>query len=179
MKLDIECFIDEVETFLKNKLNDKIAEIVETIPKRSLSLCFLDPYGLHLDIERLKILSTRRIDLIVFFPDRLDALRNWARYYLDNPESNLDRCLGAGVDWRARLNETPSHLHAEAFRDMYIEQICRELGYPHYDFKRVYAVGGQPLYYLIFFSQHEFGALLWQRTSANEPGGQRTFRFSE
>ena len=53
--------------------NLKIPEIINEVPPRSLSLAFLDPFGLHLDFETLKILGLRRADLVIFFPDHLDS----------------------------------------------------------------------------------------------------------
>lgn len=61
---------------LNGNANEKINEIVKEIPQGALSLAFLDPYGLHLEFETLKVLSEKRADLIIFFPDHLDALRN-------------------------------------------------------------------------------------------------------
>jgi three-Cys-motif partner protein len=109
--------------------NEQVLTITRAIPDRTLSLCFLDPYGLHVDLQTLKILASKRMDLILFFPDRVDALRNWDAYYLNNPESNLDRCLGGSVDWRTRLQEAPAHCQAEILRNMYIEVIRTELKY--------------------------------------------------
>ena len=157
--------------------NQKISEIVREIPRGSLSLCFLDPHGLHLEFETLRALASNRVDLIIFFPDRLDALRNWAAYYLDNPESNLDRCLGPDIDWRGRLQEIPADRRAEEFRNMYIAQIKSQLGYAHTDFERIHTTQGQPLYYLIFCARHKFAAQLWRRIAEKKPDGQRTFRF--
>lgn len=56
--------------------NAKVDEIVGPIPPRALCLAFLDPYGLHLNFETVRALSQRRMDLIIFFPDHVDALRN-------------------------------------------------------------------------------------------------------
>lgn len=162
---------------LHGDAKEKILDIIGNIPDRTLSLAFLDPYGLHLSLDTLKILAQKRTDLIVFFPDRLDALRNWAAYYLDNPDSNLDRCLGSTANWRSRLNETPSDQHAQILRDMYIEQMQKELGYTNFDFERISTVRGQPLYYLIFCSHSEIGAHLWRKIAVKKPNGQRTFEY--
>ena len=79
---------------LKGDSNQNIHDIINEIPPRSLSLAFLDPYGLHLDFQTLVIISKRRADLIIFFPDYLDVIRNWVKYYYENQDSNLDRFLG-------------------------------------------------------------------------------------
>lgn len=162
---------------LNGDANAEINAIVGDIPKGALSLCFADPYGLHLELDTLRVLSNKRADLIIFFPDRLDALRNWAAYYLDNPESNLDRCLGQSSAWRTRLKNAPSHHHAQCLRDMYVEAIQRELGFSRIDFERIGIVSGQPLYYLIFCSRSETALQIWRRVTRTKPDRQRTWDF--
>jgi three-Cys-motif partner protein len=160
---------------LHGDANKKIHEIVKEIPKDTLSLAFLDPYGLHLDFETLKILSDIRADIIIFFPDHLDALRNWEKHYLSNPLSNLDRCLGPGVDWRSIINKTARERLAEALRGLYVKQI-QSLGYTQFEYERI-TMKGHPLYILIFCSRHELAAKLWRAISEKKPDGQRTFKY--
>ena len=156
---------------------DKIYDIVDEIPNGTLSLAFLDPYGLHMEMWMLELLAKKRVDMIIFFPDRLDALRNWEAYYLENPESNLDHCFGNGIDWRTMMKHLPPEKQAEELRNMYISQIKNKLGYTHFDFERIKTVTGQPIYYLIFCSRDEFAARLWRAISGKKPDGQRTFNF--
>ena len=156
--------------------NEKIYEIIKEIPIRTLSLAFLDPYGLHLDYETLEVLSNVRSDLIIFFPDHLDAIRNWEHNYLDNPNSNLDHCLGPGADWRTVLNEAPAEYRAESLRKLYIDQLRNKLGYTEFEFERI-SFKNHPLYILILCSRHKLAAKLWQRISGKKPNGQRTWPF--
>jgi len=160
---------------LHGDANQKVYDITREVPQGTLSLAFLDPYGLHLHFETVKELSRRRTDLIVFFPDHLDALRNWERNYLDDPNSNLDHWMGPGCDWRTALNSVPQDGHAETLRELYVGQM-RTLGYAHFEYRRIYAKG-HPLYILVFCSRSDVGAGLWRRISHKEPGGQRTFKF--
>ncbi len=162
---------------IQGNANKKISQIVADIPDKSLSLSFLDPYGLHLEFNTLKVLANIRTDLIIFFPDHLDALRNWASYYLDNPESNLDLCLGPGIDWRSRLSKAPTHQRAEVLREMYTEQIRDKLGYNEFDCERITTIRGNPLYYLIFCSRSPTAVHLWRQIAEKKPNGQRTFKF--
>lgn len=162
---------------IQGDANKKISQIVADIPDKTLSLSFLDPYGLHLEFKILKVLANIRTDLIIFFPDRLDALRNWAAYYLDNPESNLDLCLGSGIDWRSRLSKAPTHQRAEVLRDMYIKQIRDKLGYTEFDCERITTIRGNPIYYLIFCSRSPTAVHLWRQIAEKKPNGQRTFKF--
>jgi three-Cys-motif partner protein len=160
---------------LHGDANKKIHDIVKEIPQGTLSLAFLDPYGLHLEFETLKVLSDVRADLIIFFPDHLDALRNWEHNYLDNPDSNLDRCLGSGADWRSILDKTPHKSLAEVLRKSYVDQI-RSLGYTEFEYERI-KMKGHPLYILIFCSRHPLAAKLWRGIAGEKPNGQRTFPF--
>lgn len=160
---------------LHGDANEKISEIVNEIPQGSLSLAFLDPYGLHLEFETLCVLAKRRTDLIIFFPDHLDALRNWEQNYLHNPDSNLDRCLGEGADWRSKLEKTSQDRWAEELGNMYVKQI-RSLGYSEFEYERI-SMKGHPLYRLIFCAHHPLASKLWRGISRTRPDGQRTFGF--
>jgi len=174
LKSRIEKFRADAQV-LHGDANKQIAEIVKTIPSGSLSLAFLDPYGLHLEYDTLKVLSEIRCDLIILFPDRVDALRNWEKNYLHNPNSNLDRCLGTGSDWRSILNKTPHDRLCETLRDLYIEQI-RDLGYNEIEFERIEA-NKHPLYVLILCSRHHLASELWRGISSKKRDGQRTLPF--
>lgn len=155
--------------------NQKIHEFIKEVPQQALSLVFLDPYGLHLNFHTLQILSEIRSDFIVFFPDHLDALRNWERNYLDDPNSNLDRWMGPRCDWRTVLNSAPQSRHAEILRELYVAQI-KTLGYAHFEYRRINAKG-HPLYILILCSRSALAAKLWRGISHIEPDGQRTLKF--
>ena len=122
------------------------------------------------------MLSNIRADLIIFFPDHLDALRNWEHNYLDNPDSNLDRCLGPGTNWRSLLNEAPTQRRAEVLRNLYVDQLKKQLGYTEFEYERI-SFKGHPLYVLIFCSRHKIAAKLWRGISGKKPNGQRTWPF--
>jgi three-Cys-motif partner protein len=160
---------------LQGDANEKVNAIIREIPERTLSLAFLDPYGLHLDFATLTRLSDIRADLIVFFPDRLDALRNWEKHYLQDSDSNLDRCLGAGADWRSTLDATPRDSLAEVLRKLYVQQIS-SLGYTEFEYRRVSAKG-HPLYVLIFCARSAIAAKLWREISKKESDNQRMLPF--
>lgn len=162
---------------LHGDANKKIKEIVKQIPNGTLSLAFLDPYGLHIEFETLRTLSCVRADLIIFFPDHLDALRNWEHNYFDNPDSNLDKCLGVGTNWRAEINNTPRERRAEVLRKLYVSQIGT-LGYTNFEYERI-TMAGRPLYVLIFCSRSELAAKLWRGISQIKADKQRTFKFQK
>lgn len=160
---------------LHGDANQKIHEIVKEITSNTLSLAFLDPYGLHIHFDTIKVLCQFRSDLIIFFPDHLDALRNWETNYLDDPNSNLDRWMGPDCNWRAALSDTPRDNHAEVLRKLYVSQI-KSLGYTHFEYRRIYAKG-HPLYILILCSRSNIAAKLWRGISQIEHNGQRIFKF--
>ena len=160
---------------LHGDANQEIKKIVKDIPPGTLSLAFLDPYGLHLDFETLTVLSNIRADLIIFFPDHLDALRNWEKHYLKNPNSNLDHCLGLGADWRGILDRKPRNRFAEVLRELYVRQI-RSLGYEYFEYQRI-SKEAHPLYILILCSRHALAAKLWRGISGKQPNGQRVLPF--
>lgn len=149
--------------------------VVADIPLGALCLAFLDPYGLHLDFDTLAKLAKRRADLIIFFPDRLDVLRNVETYYFDNSQSNLDRVLGFGVNWREIWRETPRSLRAQRLRELYEAQL-KQLGYRHFDHEPIPS-SRRPLYKLIFCSKAKVAADIWRRTSLKKRGGQASFDF--
>lgn len=168
--------LEKEPQILHGDANEKVGDIAAKIPTGSLSLAFLDPTGLHLDFETLRVLAVNRVDLIIFFPDHLDALRNCQYVYRDDPSSNLDRVLGPGANWRAALDQAPKRQWAEVLRELYCQQI-QQLGYTYFEFERICAKG-HPLYLLIFCSRHELAAGLWRRVSSKKPDKQRTFDFN-
>ena len=156
--------------------NEQVREIVKLIAPGSLSVAFLDPYGLHLWYETVQALSQRRMDLIIFFPDRLDAVRNFRAYYWDNPQSNLDRVLGTDIDWRSAVEEASSDKVAEILHSLYVSQLSK-LGYEFCASERIPS-SGSPLYWLIFASKAKIGQSIWHRVTRKKPDGQREFDFN-
>lgn len=152
-----------------------IDEIVKSIPHGSLTLAFLDPYGLHLDFETLRRLSGPRCDLIIFFPDHLDALRNWESVYVGKPDSNLSRVLGTD-EWHEELMATPSSQWAHMLRRIYERQLGL-LGYEHFEYERISRSDGRALYLLLFCCRHKAGGRIWRNVSKRKYGGQDTFDF--
>lgn len=153
-----------------------VAEIIREVPTKSLSLVFLDPYGLHLHFATLQILAGKRTDLIIFFPDHLDALRNCEWVYHDDPNSNLDRVLGVGSGWRTALESRPGDRWAQLLRERYEAQI-RTLGYQFFDYERI-TMKNRPLYLLIFCSRSNVGLQIWRNIARKKPDDQNTFDFS-
>jgi three-Cys-motif partner protein len=151
--------------------------IVNCIPQGALSVAFLDPYGLHLHFETLRLLSQRKVDLIIFFPDHLDALRNWEVLYGQDRNSNLDRVLG-NAPWREKKQTTPPDRWADMLTEIYVEMI-KTLEYKHFEYERIYRADNRPLYRLIFSSRDKAGVKIWRNTARKKPSGQTSMDFGD
>jgi three-Cys-motif partner protein len=154
--------------------NAIVDQIVGQIPTGSLSLAFLDPHGLHLHFTTLQKLATKRTDFIIFFPDHLDALRNW-KIYQGKPNSNLDLVLGTQA-WREPLNSAPQDKRADALNKVYEGQI-RRLGYTEFEHERISLASGRFLYKLLFCSRDKAGGEIWRGIAQRKADGQGTFDF--
>jgi three-Cys-motif partner protein len=161
---------------LKGDANEEIHKIAKEIPQRTLSLAFLDPYSLQIDFKTLEVLAAKRADLIIFFPDRLDILRNWKHYYYGDPNSKLDRHLGQDSDWRSVLDNAPPKNRIEELRKFYVHRLNKILGYQYVEHERI-PTQGRPLYYLIFCSRSQIGAKFWREITLKKRNGQRTWPF--
>ncbi len=158
---------------IRGDANANVGAIVSAIPQGTLSLAFLDPHGLHLHFETVKRLASQNVDLIIFFPDHLDALRNW-KIYDANRTSNLDRVLGS--PWRDEFRAAPPERRAEILTNIYLKQLGT-LGYSEFDSERISLLNGRFLYKLIFCSRAKAGGNIWRGISAKKADGQTTFDF--
>jgi three-Cys-motif partner protein len=157
--------------------NKEVATVAKSVPAGTLSLAFLDPHGLHLHFSTLRELSALRADLIIFFPDHLDALRNWEIVYRDNPNSNLDQVLGTG-SWREAVGAAPQDRWADVLSKLYLRQI-RTLDFRYFDQERISLPNGRFLYKLIFCSKSKIGADIWRGIAGTSADGQRSLGFPE
>jgi three-Cys-motif partner protein len=156
--------------------NAEIGNLVARIPPRSLTLAFVDPEGLHVNFETLRILTIgRQIDLAVLFADRMDIVRNVA-LYADQSESNLDRFLGPTSDWRIQWqnlgNQNPGNI-CQLFGDIFRSQLEKELGFTEFS-DTVYKAGQISIYRIIYASKHPLGGKFWNEISKIERGGQQS-----
>lgn len=143
--------------------------------EETLSLVFVDPYGLHFDFDTARQLSGARVDLIVLFADSMDALRNWATYYLNNPHSSLDRFMGES-GWRNVVRDNPSSDLGRKLRERYSQRL-QTLGFRHFGSEPVHNDQGTRLYTLMFASKHKTGLDFWHKASSVDERGQRSFSF--
>jgi len=160
--------------------NIKVREIVAAIPHDALSLAFIDPTGLHANLETIRQLSqSRKVDLLIYFPDAIDVVRNVNEFYLPRLHSNLDLVLGVDSGWREQWKALGSQDGPNArrlFSNVYQEQLKKHAGYTHFAEETIRGPKG-PLYRLIFATKHERGLDFWQKVTTKEKGGQRRMDF--
>lgn len=161
---------------LQGDANRLIGQMLGYIPQAdSLCVTFADPFGLHFDFDTVRAIASRRSDLIILLPDRMDALRNWAAYYKDNPESTLDRFMGE-PGWRDLLEHGSADSAAQRLRDRYIDRL-RSVGYTHFEYERIQNERGVDLYLLVFACRHPRGLDFWNKAKSVDEAGQRSFDF--
>lgn len=158
--------------------NEQVGRVVKELPAGSLSFAFLDPYGLHLNYSTIEVLSKARCDLLIFFPDRVDLLRNWKLNYKEDPNSNPDQVFGSGADWRSIFDKRPRSSWVRELTRLYMDQL-RKLGYGYVIPERIYTKNNSPLYQLLFCSKHKAGERIWRGISSTKPDKQRTFDFQD
>jgi three-Cys-motif partner protein len=166
--------------FMEGDCNKIIDEIISRIPLKALSLAFIDPTGLHFNFPTVQKLATRKIDLVITFPQGMAIDRN-IKKFLKKKSSPLDEWIG-DEEWR---NLYYKELKGE--RDETVEK-----GIIGYYGKKLEALGYQevkmgdeilvrstrkrlPLYCLLFACKHPLGHKLWQEIGKIEPTGQRRF----
>jgi three-Cys-motif partner protein len=152
--------------------NEMIDKVVESVPRQdALCLTLADPFGLHLDFNTVQRLASLRSDLIVLIADNMDAIRNWAKYYYENPNSSLDRFMGE-PGWRELLDSAPTSRRVESIRNRYQERLAG-LGYAHFAHERLQNQQGADLYSLLFASKSPRGLDFWSKASSIDRSGQR------
>jgi three-Cys-motif partner protein len=156
--------------------NRVVGAIVNSVPSSALCVTFADPYGLHLDFETVQRIASIRSDLIILLADNMDALRDWASIYLQNPKSSLDRFMGE-PGWRDMFASTPSDKQAEAFRKRYQERL-ETLGYQHFAHERFQNSQGRDIYSLLYATRHPRGLDFWKKAADIDEGGQRKLPFA-
>lgn len=160
-----------------------VRHIVAVFRPKTLGLAFLDPEGFEVSFETLKILATKKIDLLYLFPSVIGIGRN-LRHFVKQSQSKMDFLWG-GREWReftrakllAGKRLEPSEMMSLdppwvlAFRAK-----MRKLGFVYQDEGDpcLYNQRRVPMYHLLFFSKHLAGLTIWRGIKRIEPTGQRT-----
>lgn len=159
---------------LDGDCNKNINEIVKAIPPKALTLAFIDPESLHIRFDSVRQLSrVGAVDLLILFADAFDIARNHSEYYLDDPDSPLDRFLGPDSNWRHDWKLLGDHGGAK-LRDMFLEiyqRQLRKIGYQHFGEQRISGPSG-PLYRLVYASKNDRGKDFWEKAQSKSRDGQ-------
>lgn len=166
-------------TVVTGDCNEVIVELVKMIPQGALTLAFVDPEGLHVHFQTLRMLASNRpVDLAILFADRMDVVRNVA-LYASQADSNLDRFLGPNSNWREEwqgLSNQDAEHTCQLFGDIFRSQLETQLGYKYFD-DRMYRSSRSALYRIIFAAKHELARKLWNEISKIDRGGQLELPF--
>jgi len=154
--------------------NLHVNEIVQLIPKRSLTLAFIDPEALHVQFNTVKqIASCGAVDLLILVADAFDISRNVDKYYFNNQQSKLDYFLGHDSNWRndwGKLdNRTSENVH-NLFYEVYKRQL-NSIGYTSFGEQRISGPSG-PLYRLVYASKNDRGLDFWNKAKKRDRKGQ-------
>ena len=156
--------------------NESVHQVARMIPRRALTLAFVDPKGLDAQFKTIEVLANNaRADFVVLFADAYDAIRNIEHVYRPDPNSKLDQVLGPDSNWRKELDklENPDHVtRRKLFAEIYKRQLKRLLGYDYPD-EKVMTFRGMPLYRLVYASKDKLGLKFWKEALKEDSGGQR------
>jgi len=172
--------------FRSGDCNVLINKIIGELPDRTLGLAFLDPEGFEVRFETLKLLATRRIDVLYLFPSGIGIARN-LRAFARMPHSPMDDLWG-GREWRdlppaklaagKRLSPEEELSHDRPWVSSFRSKV-KDLGLIYQDegdplFRND---KNTPMYHLLFFSKDPAGLTIWRNTKEIEPSGQRKLRI--
>lgn len=162
---------DRVE-FISGDCNEEIESIKKLIPRHSLSLTLVDPFGLDFNFSCYqKLTKDRKVDLIINFPLGMAIKRNFSKF----DSEKLDVFLG-GKNWKrpAISNPTTHFIH-------YFKKNLAKIGYK---IPKECELSGDvlvktikkkvPLYYLLLASKNPLGATFWKKIRKYDPSGQRS-----
>lgn len=155
--------------------NREVAAIAQAIPPKSLTLAFLDPTGLHLHFDSVSTLTqNRRVDLLILFPDRMDIIRNEGLYF-EQSESNLDRFLGKGSNWRDDRQSVVTN-QASSISRFFVTCYKRQLQTLGYDYSDDIPIRhptmNQSLYRLVYASKDQRGLDFWIKSCKKSLKGE-------
>ncbi|HEX2095200.1 MAG TPA: three-Cys-motif partner protein TcmP [Longimicrobiaceae bacterium] len=125
--------------FVKGDANESVEAILRLIPvQRSLTFCFVDPFGTNVRLSAIRQLANaRKMDFLILLALGMDANRNRDRYQKEACE-RLDDFLG-GRDWRKRWEEAKRS--GKGFRGFLAEQYAEAmsaLGYLDTNLEEMY-----------------------------------------
>jgi len=152
--------------------NQLVATIKSIIPKKSLTVCFLDPTGLQLKYESIRQLTEGiPIDLVINFPLGTALKRNIDLFHQKG--SLIMNNFWGNEAWRKIYEELPQGASDRKFEGAFIKgfwERLSQLGYKPLEIDDV--IGIRHYYFLLFASKHPLGQKFGKEVAAKEPSGQ-------
>ncbi len=161
--------------------NVVVREVVHRLSTKTLGLAFVDPEGFEVNFETLRVLATRRVDVLYLFPSGIGIRRNLVKFaqQLHCPMDDFWN----GRKWRElplakrAQGKLTSHEELQLERD-WVSSFRKEvgtLGLKCHDESdpSIRNNQGTLMYHLLFFSHAQIAVDIWKRTKLIEAGGQR------
>jgi len=178
LKKRCAAFKDKATIHLYAEDYNKVAAKVATrVPSDSLSLAFIDPTGLDINLSAIATLTKdKRMDLIILFATGMSIKRNIEKWYAADG-SKIDGCFG-GEEWRPLYER-----HKADYPRMTNELLSlygaklKGLGYTMDPTQAIQVKNSKklPLYALLFASKNPRGNDFWRKIQQITPDDQRTF----
>jgi three-Cys-motif partner protein len=161
--------------------NVLVDKVVKQLSQKTLGIAFIDPEGFEVDFRTLRVLATRRIDVLYWFPSEIGIRRN-LKNFRPIKDSPMERFWG-GRDWR----ELPIARWAageigwdEKIEKSLVAEFLKDVGRAGFDFCDELAPPftnrrNAQMYHLLFFSHDQLALKIWRSVKKIAPGGQRTF----
>lgn len=172
-------------TCRKGDCNSLIKEFLADVTDKTLGLAFLDPQGFEVQFETLKLLATKRIDILYLFPSGIGIARNLGKFVR---ESKTPMEGFWGEDWRdlpaaklaAGKKLTPAEV--DSFDRPWVKtfrQKVATLGFTHQDEDAPILLTETDtlMYHLLFFSKDKAGLKIWRGIKEIDPNKQRNLPF--
>ena len=160
--------------------NAIVTEVVQTLPRGTLALAFLDPEGFEVHFKTLAMLATRPIDILYLFPSGIGIKRNVKQFLQSSPDT-MDRFWG-GPDWRdclakrapAGSGESADEATARSWVEAFARKLRSDLGLFCQEIAPLITNDRNArMYHLLFLSKHNTGLKLWEKVTKIDPHGQR------
>jgi three-Cys-motif partner protein len=151
-------------TFIRGDCNLQIDSILNLLEKKTLGLCFVDPYDLGIKFETVRKLAQYRLDLLCLLALHMDAGRAYLRY-LKKDESKVDLFLGT-TDWRLDWEEiVTAKKDFPVFLASYFAGRMQTLGFEETPTHTMHLVRSDdknvPKYHLALFSRSPVAYRFW------------------
>jgi three-Cys-motif partner protein len=151
-------------TVINDAAEAAIDDVITKIPRRSFALALVDPFRIEFSLDAVhRLVTARRVDLIMLFADGMDLKRNLELAMSGDPAHapRFDSAFG-GADWRDLVvRGEPAGRSAGKLRELYLERL-RSVGFTH--FGKPFLVKnsrGPEVYQLLYATRADLGVKIW------------------